>query len=67
VTYVGDGVWDFQAAQRLGWNFIGIGSGTAAHRLLHAGAAAVLPNFSPSEEFFGAISKAAIRRQPSGV
>ena len=65
ITYVGDGIWDFQAAQRLGWNFIGIGAGDAADRLLHAGAAAVLPNFSPSEEFFDAISKAAIRRQPS--
>ena len=65
ITYVGDGIWDFQAAQRLGWNFIGIGAGDAADRLLHAGAAAVLPNFSPSEEFFDAVSKAAIRRQPS--
>jgi phosphoglycolate phosphatase-like HAD superfamily hydrolase len=67
ITYVGDGIWDFQAAQRLGWNFIGIGSGTAADQLLQAGAVAVLPNFSPSEEFFGAVSKAAIRRQPSGA
>jgi phosphoglycolate phosphatase-like HAD superfamily hydrolase len=67
VTYVGDGVWDFQAAQRLGWNFIGIGAGDAAARLMREGAAAVLPNFSSSEEFFYAISKAAIRRQPSGV
>jgi len=62
VTYVGDGVWDFQAAQRLGWNFIGIGTGDAAARLMRAGAALVLPNFSPSEEFFDATSRAAIRR-----
>lgn len=67
VTYVGDGVWDFQAAQRLGWNFIGVGSGDAARRLLGAGAAMVLPNLSPSEEFFDAISKAAIGRRPSGA
>ncbi|MHB8382036.1 MAG: HAD family hydrolase [Candidatus Binataceae bacterium] len=67
VTYVGDGVWDFQAAQRLGWNFIGIGTGDAAARLMRAGAAAVLPNFSPSEEFFDVISRAAIRRPPSGA
>jgi phosphoglycolate phosphatase-like HAD superfamily hydrolase len=67
ITYVGDGIWDFQAAQRLGWNFIGIGSGTAADRLLRAGAVAVLSNFSPNEEFFAAISKVTIRRQPSGA
>jgi len=67
ITYVGDGLWDFQAAQRLGWNFIGIGTGDAADRLLHAGALTVLPNFSPIEEFFDAISKAAIRRQASGA
>jgi phosphoglycolate phosphatase-like HAD superfamily hydrolase len=60
ITYVGDGIWDFQAAQRLGWNFIGIGAGDAAGRLMRAGAAAVLPNFSPTEEFLDAISKAAI-------
>ena len=56
VTYVGDGVWDFKAAQRLGWNFIGIGAGDAATQLLHAGAPAVLPHFHPSEEFLGAVS-----------
>jgi hypothetical protein len=51
----------------LGWNVIGIGAGDAAGRLMRAGAAALLPNFSPSEEFFDALSKAAIRRQPSGA
>jgi phosphoglycolate phosphatase-like HAD superfamily hydrolase len=58
VTYVGDGVWDFEAAQRLGWNFIGIGAGDAAARLMREGAVSVLPNFSSSKEFFDAISKA---------
>jgi phosphoglycolate phosphatase-like HAD superfamily hydrolase len=67
ITYVGDGIWDFQAAQRLGWNFIGIGTGDAAERLIRAGAAAVLPDSNPREEFFDALSKAAIRRQPSGA
>jgi phosphoglycolate phosphatase-like HAD superfamily hydrolase len=67
ITYVGDGIWDFQAARHLGWNFIGIGAGDAARRLMRAGAATVLPNFSPNEEFFDAISKAAIRRQSSGA
>ncbi len=67
VTYIGDGLWDFQAAQRLGWNFIGIGTGDAADQLLRAGAMALLPHFSPSEGFFDAISKAAICRLPSGA
>jgi phosphoglycolate phosphatase-like HAD superfamily hydrolase len=67
VTYVGDGVWDLQAAQGLGWNFIGVGSGDAAQRLLHEGAATVLPGFEPSGVFFEALSKATVRRQPSGM
>jgi len=67
VTYVGDGLWDFQAAQRLGWNFIGIGSGDAAAQLTSAGAATVLPHFSPREDFFAAISKAANHPQPRGA
>jgi phosphoglycolate phosphatase-like HAD superfamily hydrolase len=67
VTYVGDGVWDIRAARNLGWGFIGIASGDGAEQLRRAGAAMVLPNFSPSEAFFDALSKAAIRRQPSGA
>ena len=35
VTYVG--IWDFQAAQRLGRNFIGIGRGDAADQLVRDG------------------------------
>jgi phosphoglycolate phosphatase-like HAD superfamily hydrolase len=67
VTYVGDGVWDIKAARNLGWGFIGIASGDGAEQLRRAGAAMVLPNFSRIEEFFDAISKAAIGRQPSGA
>ena len=57
ITYVGDGTWDFEAAQRLGWNFIGIGSGAAADEVLQAGAVTVLPNFSAIGEFFDAIGR----------
>jgi phosphoglycolate phosphatase-like HAD superfamily hydrolase len=67
VTYVGDGVWDIKAARNLGWGFIGIASGDGAEQLRRAGAAMVLPNFSPSEEFFDAISKAASRGRSSGA
>jgi len=63
VTYVGDGVWDFQAAQCLGWNFIGIGSGTAAERLLHAGAIMVLGSFKPATAFLDTLFKTTMHRQ----
>lgn len=65
ITYVGDGLWDIKAARNLGWGFIGIASGDGAEQLRRAGAATVLPHFSPPEEFFDAISHAAIRRRPS--
>lgn len=45
-VYVGDGVWDLEAARQLGWAFIGIGRGAAAERLTAAGAAAVCPDFA---------------------
>jgi phosphoglycolate phosphatase-like HAD superfamily hydrolase len=52
VTYVGDGVWDFQAAQRLGWNFIGIGAGDAAARLTREGAVSVFAKFQLEQRIF---------------
>ena len=45
VTYIGDGLWDLQAARELGWNFIGIGSGDARSRLLAGGASLVVRDF----------------------
>lgn len=43
--YVGDGVWDFQASQKLGWNFIGIAAGEPAELLKQAGASNIRPDF----------------------
>jgi phosphoglycolate phosphatase-like HAD superfamily hydrolase len=57
VTYVGDGVWDFKAARHLRWNFIGIGSGAAAGRLLRAGATTVLSGFEPASAFLDELAK----------
>jgi hypothetical protein len=37
-SYGGDGVWDVEAANNLGWNFIGIGAGKHADALRLAGA-----------------------------
>jgi phosphoglycolate phosphatase-like HAD superfamily hydrolase len=42
---VGDGVWDADAARRLGWRFVGVGAGAVAARLREAGAAEVVPNY----------------------
>jgi len=47
LTYLGDGPWDFAAAQALGWRFIGIASGERADRLRTAGAEQVFPDFHP--------------------
>ena len=44
-TYVGDGPWDLEASQQLGWRFIGIASGAQAARLKQAGATHIQPDF----------------------
>ncbi len=46
VCYIGDGVWDWQAARQLGWDFIGIACGEQACRLKQAGAKHVFCNFA---------------------
>jgi phosphoglycolate phosphatase-like HAD superfamily hydrolase len=44
-TYVGDGAWDLQASQELGWRFIGIADGARAEQLKLAGADLIRKNF----------------------
>lgn len=44
-TYIGDGPWDLRASRDLGWDFVGIGSGSAAERLAAAGAVDVFDDF----------------------
>lgn len=43
--YVGDGIWDAQASQALGWRFIGIAQGIRAEQLRQAGASKVFADF----------------------
>ena len=43
--YIGDGLRDAQAANELGWQFIGVGSGDRAQQLRAAGAAHVWEDF----------------------
>jgi phosphoglycolate phosphatase-like HAD superfamily hydrolase len=42
---VGDSVWDVATARKLGWRFLGVGTGAAAGRLHRAGAAVVVPDY----------------------
>jgi phosphoglycolate phosphatase-like HAD superfamily hydrolase len=44
-TYVGDGTWDLQVSQKLGWEFIGIAEGERANQLKKAGASHVRADF----------------------
>ena len=45
-TYCGDGIWDLQASNALGWNFIGIADGERASQLSLAGADLIFKDFS---------------------
>jgi phosphoglycolate phosphatase-like HAD superfamily hydrolase len=48
ISYVGDGLWDFEASRKLGWNFIGIAAGARATQLKQAGAKHLQDNFQKS-------------------
>jgi phosphoglycolate phosphatase-like HAD superfamily hydrolase len=50
IVLVGDAVWDVRTAQRLGFPFVGVGSGQRAASLLNAGAKAVIENFLDCEQ-----------------
>jgi len=51
-AYVGDVPWDVQAAQNLGYSFIGIAEGARADALRIAGARWVLSDFREQDCFF---------------
>ena len=55
LTYVGDGLWDAQAAIALGWRFIGIGAGIQAQRLRSRGAGHVFEDFSDHQAILHAL------------
>jgi phosphoglycolate phosphatase-like HAD superfamily hydrolase len=57
MVYVGDAVWDVQAARRLGWHFVGIGSGERAGRLRSAGAQWVIGDYRDPGLFFDALAQ----------
>ena len=49
ITYVGDAVWDLNAAQACNYSFIGIGVGDAVGQLLRAGVDSLIPSFALGE------------------
>jgi len=50
-TYVGDGTWDLQAAQNLGFSFIGIAEGASAEALRRRGAKWVVSDYKERGRF----------------
>jgi phosphoglycolate phosphatase-like HAD superfamily hydrolase len=55
ITYIGDGLWDAEAAAALGWRFIGIGSGVPAQRLRACGANHVFEDFCDQHSILRAL------------
>jgi phosphoglycolate phosphatase-like HAD superfamily hydrolase len=52
VLYVGDHHWDYVNSKKLGYKFLGIGSGNQSERLTRAGVTHVLPDFLDKDHFF---------------
>jgi hypothetical protein len=51
-TYVGDAVWDLQAASRLSYQFIGVYADSEAERLRAEGARQLISDYRNGEIFF---------------
>ncbi len=56
VVYVGDGVWDVQAAHAAGVHFLGVGRGSQASDLRAAGASTVVRDFTDIDHFLGLLA-----------
>ncbi len=57
VTLVGDGPWDVQVATNLHHQFVGIGSGQQAERLLECGAKHVIEDFTDVDLFLELVAQ----------
>jgi phosphoglycolate phosphatase-like HAD superfamily hydrolase len=55
--YVGDAVWDVQAAIRLGYHFIGVASGPEADVLQSKGARWIVPDYSDRNRFLSILNE----------
>jgi len=58
VVYVGDGVWDVEAARQQGIAFLGVAGSTGAESLGKAGAANVIGDFSQTSAVFEGLDEA---------
>ncbi len=60
IVSIGDGLWDVRTARRLGFSFLGIGSGPSAAALHQAGARYVAEDFSDYEQLLRLLNEAEI-------
>ncbi len=58
IVSIGDGLWDVRTARRLGFAFLGIGSGQAATMLHQAGAKHVIEDFTDYDRFISVLNEA---------
>jgi phosphoglycolate phosphatase-like HAD superfamily hydrolase len=56
IVYVGDGVWDIRAADKLGISFLGIASGHRASQLHDAGAQVVFEDFADTHQVISTVT-----------
>jgi len=57
VTYIGDGIWDLRASQKMGYRFIGIASSDHGTALRQEGAFDIIEDFSDKASFFATIAE----------
>jgi phosphoglycolate phosphatase-like HAD superfamily hydrolase len=57
VIYIGDGIWDGIAAEKLGYQFIGIGNRDRASDLLAVGADRVFPDYQNLDEIMATLTR----------
>ena len=57
VTYVGDGVWDLRASNKMGYHFIGIGFYNNEAQLRQEGASCIFSDYSDQTTFFTQMDK----------
>jgi len=58
IVSIGDGLWDVRTARRLGFDFLGVGSGQAAAMLHKAGAKHVVEDFADYNKLINVLNEA---------
>lgn len=58
IVSIGDGLWDVRTARRLGFDFLGVGSGQAAAMLHNAGAKHVVEDFADYDKLISVLNEA---------